>query len=313
MSMPVEMDLSGEALRNEFLRLAPDEGLNESPWSGLAIFRADKPATCVPVVYEPCICVVAHGRKQVHIGGEVITYDPLNYLVVGVPLPVEAEIVEASESAPFLSLRLNVDVAMLSELLLDTQPEPATDDASRAIYASRMTSSLSSVVSRLLRSLHNSNDARVLAPLAVRELLYHILVGEQGERLRSVAMRDSRANRIAAVLRFLHEHSNQPLTVEELAKRASMSVSTFHHNFKSMTSLPPLQYLKMIRLHQARFLMLNDGLGAGEAAYSVGYNSASQFTREFRRVFGAPPAREVRRLQGSSSEPDRPVADGMNA
>ncbi|MEO1245626.1 MAG: AraC family transcriptional regulator [Pseudomonadota bacterium] len=313
MSTPIEADLSGGLPLSEFLRLAPEEGLNESLWPGLAIFRADKPATRIPVVYEPCICVVAHGRKQVHIGDEVISYDPLHYLVVGVPLPVEAEIVEASKEAPFLSLRLNIDIPMLSELLLDAKPEPGPDDAARAIYASRMNSSLSGAVSRLLKSLHNTSDSRVLAPLAIRELLYHILIGEQGERLRSVAMRDSRANRIAAVLRYLHKHSSQPLSVEELAKRASMSVSTFHHNFKSMTSLPPLQYLKMIRLHQARLLMLNDGLGAGEAAYSVGYNSASQFTREFRRVFGAPPAREIKRLQNSSTESGRSVTDAMNA
>ena len=312
-SIPVESGLTEGTLLSELKRLAPNEGLNESPWPGLTIFRADKPATCVPVVYEPCICVVAHGRKQVHIGGEVITYDPLHYLVVSVPLPVEAEIVEASTDEPFLSLRLDIDTSMLSGLLLDARPNTPQDDASRAIYASPMTSELSGAVGRLLRSLHNPNDARILAPLALREFLYHILLGEQGKRLRSVAVRDSRANRIAAVLRFMHDNSSHTLTVEELARRASMSASTFHHNFKSMTSLPPLQYLKMIRLHQARLLMLNDGLSAGEAAYSVGYNSASQFTREFRRVFGAPPAREIRRLQGSTAKPGRSAADGMNA
>ena len=313
MTMPVNAGLAGGALQSELMQFAPEEGLNDSPWPGLVIFRADDTATRIPVVYEPCICVVAHGRKQVHLNGEVLTYDPLHYLVVGVPLPVEAEIVEASTDAPFLSLRLDIDTSMLSELLLDANPGPDPDEASRAIYTSRMNQDLFGAVMRLLRSLRNANDTRVLAPLAVREVLYHTLIGEQGERLRTVAARDSRAHRIAAVLRFMRENFRRPLSVDELAGQASMSVSTFHHNFKSMTSLPPLQYLKMIRLHQARLLMLNDGLSAGEAAYTVGYNSPSQFTREFKRFFGTSPVREVKRLQNTPGEPARSLSDGTSA
>lgn len=310
MTIPTETDLSGSNLFSELMRFAPAEGLNETPWPGLVLFRADDPATRIPVVYEPCVCFVAHGRKQVHVAGEVITYDPLHYLVVGVPLPVEAEIVEASADEPFISLKLNIDVSILSELLLDTKPGSGSDEASRAIYASRMNRDLSGAVVRLLRALHSTDDARVLAPLAVRELLYHILAGEQGERLRSVAIRDSRAHRIASVLRFMQENFSRPLNVDELAGQASMSASTFHHNFKSMTSLPPLQYLKMIRLHQARLLMLNDGLGAGEAAHAVGYNSPSQFTREFKRLFGTSPLRERKRLQDTPGEPARSLSEG---
>ncbi len=313
MTMPTNTEIAGGALHSELAQFAPEEGVNESPWPGLVVFRADDTATRIPVVYEPCICAVAHGRKQVHLNGEILTYDPLHYLVVGVPLPVEAEIVEASIDAPFLSLRLDIDVTMLSELLLDAKPGPDPDEASRAIYTSRMNQDLSGALIRLLRSLHNENDARVLAPLAVREVLYHILTGEQGERLRAVAARDSRAHRIAAVLRFMRENFRRPLSIDELARHASMSASTFHHNFKSMTSLPPLQYLKMIRLHQARLLMLNDGLNAGEAGYTVGYNSPSQFTREFKRFFGTPPVREVKRLQNTPGEPARSLADGTSA
>lgn len=287
----------GSTLRGELMRLAPAEGLNESPWPGLAVFRANDARARVPVVYQPCICIVGHGSKRAHLGGETYTYDPLHYLVVGVPLPVEAEIVQASPAEPFLSLRLDIDIATVSELLLDAEPAPAADGAARAIYASRMNRNLAGAVLRLLGSLHDAGDARVLAPLASRELLYHILRGEQGHRLRSVALRDSRAHRISTVLRHMQEHFRRPLTVDELAALASMSPSTFHHNFKSMTSLSPLQYLKTIRLHHARVLMLQDGLSAGDAAHAVGYGSPSQFSREFKRLFGTPPLRERRRLQ----------------
>ncbi|MEO0997450.1 MAG: helix-turn-helix domain-containing protein, partial [Pseudomonadota bacterium] len=171
---------------------------------------------------------------------------------------------------------------------------------------------LTGVVNRLLRSLHGATDRRVLAPLAVREFLYRILIGEQGERLRSVALRDSRAARIATVLRFMRDNFDRPLSVDELAERAAMSTSAFHQNFKSMTSLPPLQYLKMIRLHQARQLLLQDDVSAGEAAYSVGYNSPSQFTREFKRFFGAPPLRERRRLRNGSGPRADSLSGGTN-
>ncbi len=310
MTTPIDRRFSTGDLLGELSRFAPDEGLNASPWPGLSIFRANDSAARIPVVYEPCICVVAQGRKRVHLGGEVFNYDPLHYLVVGVPLPVEAEIVEASAAVPFLSLRLDIDVATLSELLLDAEPPPCPDEAARAIYASAMNESLAGVVNRLLRSLHDAADRHVLAPLAVREFLYRVLTGAQGERLRAVALRDSRAARIAAVLRYMRDNFNRPLSVDELAERAAMSTSAFHQNFKSTTSLPPLQYLKMIRLHQARQLMLQDDLSAGEAAYSVGYNSPSQFTREFKRFFGAPPLRERKRLRSVSAPPANTLADG---
>ncbi len=289
----------GSRLLDELMHFAPNEGLNETPWPGLVVFRADDPAARIPVVYEPCVCVVGHGRKRVHLGDEYFNYDPLHYLVVGVPVPVEAEIVEASTEQPFLSLRLDIDVTVLSELMIDADTQPAHEGAARAIYASRMNQDLSGAVLRLLNALHDAADARVLAPLAVRELLYHILRGEQGHRLRAVALRDSRAHRISAVLRFMREHYARAIDVDELAEHASMSASTFHHNFKSMTSLSPLQYLKSIRLHHARQLMLNDGLSAGDAGHAVGYSSPSQFSREFKRLFGTPPLRERKRLQSA--------------
>lgn len=300
-------------LLGELERFALKEGANQSAWPGLSIFRADDRAARIPVVYDPCICFVGHGRKRVHLAGRDYTYDPLHYLVVGVPLPVEAEIIDAGADSPFLSLRLDVDVPVLSELLMDAKHVSEPDEAPRAIYASPMNANLSDAVIRLLKSLHDENDARVLAPLAVREVLYHILAGEQGERLRAVALRDSRAHRINAVLRYMRDNYRRPLNVDELARQAHMSTSTFHHNFKSVTSISPLQYLKKIRLHQARFLMLHDGANAGEAADAVGYNSPSQFTREFKRLFGTPPTQEVKRLRNDRESSGEAPSEGFHA
>lgn len=302
MNTALDTGLTGGALLSELERLALHEGINETPWPGLVVFRTSDRAARIPVVYEPCVCIVAQGRKRVHLSDRVYTYDPLHYLVVGVPLPVEAEIFEASADAPFLSLRLDIDVSIVGELLIDADRNPDPDEAPRAIYASPMIQDLSAAVIRLLRSLRNPGDARVLGALAVREILYHILIGEQGERLRSLALRDGRAQRIDAVLRFMQENYQRPLSIDELAERAYMSASTFHHNFKSVTSISPLQYLKTIRLHQARLLILNGGASAGEAAHTVGYSSPSQFSREFKRLFGTPPVRERKRLQNTPGE-----------
>ena len=292
----MDTGVGDSALSGELMRLATNEGLNETPWPGLAVYRADSTSVRTPVVYDPCVCFIGRGRKRVHLGEEVVTFDPLRYLVIGVPLPVEGEIVEASADEPFLSMCLDIDVSLLSEILLELEPVPA-DEAARAIYVSRMSEDISGTVLRLLRSLYDADDVRVLAPLAVRELLYYILRGKQGHHLRSVALRDSRGHRISAVLRYMQENFRRAISVEQLAERASMSSSAFHHNFKSMTSLSPLQYLKTLRLHHARLLMLQQGMSAGDASHAVGYNSPSQFSREFKRLFGTPPLRELKRLQ----------------
>ena len=299
------------ALLGELKRHAVVDGMNATPWPNLVVFRADSTAARVPVVYEPCVCVVGHGSKRVHLEQTDYVYDPLNYLVVGVPLPVEAEITEASPENPFLSMRLKIDVAVLSELL--TEIDAPDDEPGRVrpgIFATPVTQDIVGVVLRLLRATHSEANRRVLAPLAERELLYHLLNGEQAEALRAVATRDSRAQRISATLRFIAENYAESISIDDLAGQACMGVSTFHHNFKALTSMSPLQYLKMVRLHQARLLMLHEGTTAGDAAHAVGYNSQSQFTREFRRRFGNSPTGERHRLTGSLP---RDAVDGLRA
>lgn len=277
-------------------RAVPGNGLRATAWPGLDLVRHDLPHPRSPVVQEPCLCVVAQGRKRAYLGGEVFTYDPLHYLVVAVPLPLETEVVAASPDRPYLSLRLRLRAATIGELLLETGDAAVrrgTAAPRRGIYASPLSDALYGAVLRLVAALDDPTDRRVLAPMAEREVLYHLLVGEQGEQLRAVALRNSHADRITRVLRFLQTHYDRPLDIATVAAEANMSPSTLHHVFKEVTSSSPLQYLKRVRLHRARLLMLHDGLGAGEAARRVGYGSDSQFSREYRRLFGAPPRLDV--------------------
>lgn len=283
---------------------APAEGRTESAWPGLRFYRASCPSVRAPVVYEPSLFVVAQGRKRAFLGDRVYTYDPWQYLVLAVPLPVEGEIFEATPEEPYLSLSLAIETPMLTDLLLEmaaVEPSRSARPPVRpGIFVSRMSEPLAAGVARLLGALDSPLDHKILAPLAVREILYHVLAGEQGDLLRSVVQSDSHSQRIAQVLRFLNTHYVEPLEIAAIARAARMSPSTLHHTFKAVTSVSPLQYLKQIRLHQARLLMLQDGLNAGEVAHRVGYSSPSQFSREFKRFFGAPPVQEVQRLREAS-------------
>lgn len=280
---------------------APHDGRHASPLPGLSFVRMSRPSARLPVVYKSCLCFVAQGSKRAFLGGRVHTYDPQNYLVLSVPLPFESEIFQASAEEPFLSISLQIDPSAVSDLLLEmgereTAP-PRPQAAQPGMFVSRMSDSLTGVVARLLTALDSPLDRRILAPLAVREILYHVLSGEQGELLREVVLHDSRSHRIARVVRFLNARYGEPLTISEIAREAHMSPSTLHHTFKEVTSASPLQYLKQIRLHQARLLMLHEGLSAGEASHRVGYGSPSQFSREFKRLFGIAPSQELQRLR----------------
>jgi AraC-like DNA-binding protein len=289
-----------ERLAELVTRWAPHDGRHASPWPGLSFIRASRPSARLPVVYTSCLCFVAQGSKRAFVGDRIYTYDPTNYLVLSVPLPIESEIFQASLEEPFLSLALQIDPSTVTDLLLemgDGEPLASRPAAQRGIFLAPRTASLSAAVERLVAALDRPLDRKILAPLAIREILYHVLAGEQGELLRAVALHDSRSHRIARVLRFLNTHYEEPLAISAIAREANMSPSTLHHTFKEVTSVSPLQYLKQIRLHQARLLMLREGTGAGEVAYRVGYSSPSQFSREFKRLFGISPTQEAQRLR----------------
>ena len=242
-------------------------------------------------MYEPMIYIMGQGRKRGFLGGEILRYDPDNYLVLSVPVPLECEF-DATPEEPILAVKIAVEPAMLIEMLVDLEDSQPSFAVPRGIYATPLTTELSDAVIRLLESLRSPSDSRVLGRQTVREIIYRVLRGEQGGALRALASRNDQFVRIARVLRHIHEDPARPLTTEAMAKMAAMSVSTFHSNFKSVTATSPLQYVKSIRLHRARLLMVQAHQNASTAAAAVGYESTSQFGREFKRFFGASPGEE---------------------
>ena len=268
----------------------------------LRFFRSSHPTQIQSVIYEPSIILVAQGRKQAYLSGREYTYDPQNYLILSVPLPVHAHVRTATPTSPFLSMSVNIDPADLSELILEMNDAPTAPPALQSgISVSSAPDVLFDAAIRLVKAIQNPMDARIIAPLCIREILYHVLQGPQGDFLRAIALRQGHWHRISHVLNLIHTNFDASLDVPALAEAAGMSVSTFHHNFKEITSLPPLQYVKTIRLHKAKSLMLYEGATASEAAFNVGYASPSQFSREFRRLFGLPPSQEIARMKASEA------------
>lgn len=277
--------------------LATQEGLTLSILEDVRFMRADGSYPRAAVVYDQRIVIVGQGRKKGYLGGEVYTYDPYNYLVLATPLPFECE-TEASPEKPLLAVSIGVNPAVIGELLVDMGDDgQARGEAQRGIYSTPLTDELIDATVRLLECLHSARDSRILGPQIVREITYRVLCGEQGGALRALAIRHGAFGQIARVLKRIHVDYADALDVETLANEASMSVSSFHHNFKAVTATSPLQYLKSIRLHKARMLMVQDGLNASTAAEQVGYESASQFSREFKRLFGASPADESAKMR----------------
>ncbi|WP_165069967.1 AraC family transcriptional regulator [Paludisphaera rhizosphaerae] len=273
--------------------LAECDGIHPMRVEGVSIVRRSDPAVRAPIVYQPKILFVGQGSKQAYLGGETYRYDAYNYLVLAVPMPAECE-TNATPEEPMLLLAIDVDPTTIGEMLLEMDelaPSPAA--VPRGISSTPMTEDLGEAVCRLLECLKSPLDSRMLGRQAVREVVYRVLLGEQGGALRAFANRDDHFARIARVLRYIHSDYANPVGVDDLARKAGMSVAAFHHYFKLVTASSPLQYLKRIRLDQARRLMAHDGLNAGQAARAVGYESASQFSREFKRLFGATPLEEV--------------------
>src|SRR3954452_4424185 len=245
------------------------------------------------MVYRPHIIVVGQGRKHAYLGGEVYTYDPANYLVLAVPLPAECD-AETEDGKPILMVNIDVDATMVGEMLLEIDgTSPLSGETPRGISSTPMNPGLAGAVIRLLECLKCPVDSRLLGRQMVREVVYRVLRGEQGGALRALASRDDHFTRIARVLRYIHSEYAKPLDVEELARKAGMSSSVFHRQFKHVTASSPLQYIKRIPLDRAKALMTLDGYNVGSAARTVGYESPSQFGREFKRLFGATPLEEA--------------------
>lgn len=286
-----------EELVERMARAASAEGAAK-PLDGIRLFRASLPTELFPVVSDPAFCIIAQGSKELWLGEEVYRYDPYHYCLGTVELPVASRIVEASKLKPYLSLRLELDPVLVGSVILEAgQAEtPARTDA-RAIDVSPLDAGLLDAVVRLVRLFDTPSEARILSPLITREIIYRLLLGRQGDRLRHIATLGGATAPIAKAIERLRKDFDQPLRIEEIASELGMSVSGFHHHFKAVTEMSPLQFQKQMRLQEARQLMLGSGLDAASAGYRVGYNDASYFNREYKKLFGVPPMRDVERLR----------------
>jgi len=278
------------------MQLAPNEGYTESLVDGVTLMRSNRPLSQTQALYEPSIVIVIQGRKQGMHGGELYVYDAQHYLVLSVPLPFTTE-TQASEAEPMLGIALRIDPTMTAELAISIDANVSDSEAPKSLYASKLDEKLSDATLRLLEVLSSPLEAKLLGPAIYREITYRVLTGDQGGALRAALQQGSNFGRIAKVLRRIHAHYNRDLDVTTLADEANLSVSAFHAYFKSITTTSPIQYIKTIRLHQARLMMIRKGLSVASASEEVGYESPSQFSREFKRLFGRTPVNEVQHLK----------------
>lgn len=267
---------------------------------GLSLFRRTGKTEPVTGFYEPSVCLIAQGAKRVILGEDTYIYDAKHYLLTSLHLPTVVQITEASPGKPYLGLRLLLQHRELSQLMADSElPPPREQKTGRGMAVSSLTLPLVTAFNRLIDLLDQPEDIRILSPVIQREITYRLLVGEQGARLRQIASSGSQSNQIARAIEWLKGNFTEPLRIDDLASHVRMSTSTFHHHFRAMTALSPLQFQKQLRLQEARRLMLAEHIDASTAAFEVGYESPSQFSREYKSLFGAPPMKDIKSLRES--------------
>jgi len=287
-----------EELLERMARALPEDGWTEA-LEDLFLARVTKPMESPLALYQPAFCFVAQGGKQVLVGEEVLRYDPGHYLLFTVDLPVIFRVEEASKEKPYFGLRLDLAPALVASVMIEAGAETRKGDASiKAIGVNPVDADLLDAVVRLVRLADKPGEQRILAPLIKREIVYRLLAGGEGARLSHlVASSRGDTRRISRAIGRVREHYNEPLKIEEIARDLGMSVSGFHHHFKSVTSMSPLQFQKQIRLQEARRLMLGEDLDAASAGHRVGYEDPAYFSRDYKKLFGAPPQRDIANLR----------------
>lgn len=277
---------------------SPKDGVFETAIPGLFVICYSEVSEPAYRVYKPSFCVIAQGEKEIFLAQERFEYGPADYLVASMNLPVVGQIIRASEELPYLSMKLEFTHDQILEVINDANVRIIpNENAKRAIFVGQTEQSLIDATLRLMELLHRPEDIPFLAPLFIKEILYTLLKGPYGAALGQIAMEGSNTYRIREAIDQLTAHYDQSIRVEQLAEAASMSLSTFHRNFKEVTGMTPIQFQKQLRLQEARRILLSESAEAAEVAFRVGYESASQFSREYSRMFGAPPRSDVKQLK----------------
>jgi AraC-like DNA-binding protein len=295
------MQLNREELIERMSRLAPENSLWEA-FPGIFIYQSTKPSENDIYVLKPAFCVIAQGSKDVLLNDELFHYDSGHYLISTIDLPVKSSVVEASREKPYLNLRIDLDPAIVASVMIESGVEIKKSGATaKAMDVSPVDADLLDATLRLVKLLDSPIEMKLFAPSIIREIIYRLLRGKQGERLSHLVAAEGDARRISRVVKQLRENIDQPLKIEDTARALGMSVSGFHNHFKSITAMSPLQYQKQIRLQEARRLMLGENMDVASAGFHVGYEDPSYFSREYKKLFGAPPLRDIARLRSKSS------------
>ena len=281
-----------EELTERIKRTVSEDGAKEV-LSGFFLARSSRPSQSLNTVYQPAFCFIAQGRKRALLGEEVFRYDPGHYLLFTVDLPLIFQIEKATPDEPYLGLRLDLDPSLVASVLVEADIKIKKGDAStKAMDVHSIDANLLDAVVRLVRLADEPESSTVLAPLIVKEIIYRLLAGGQGARLGHL-LQSGDTQRISRAIGHLREHFDEPLKIDDFARQLGMSVSGFHHHFKSVTAMSPLQFQKQIRLQEARRLMLGEDLDAASAGFRVGYEDPSYFSRDYKKLFGSPPQRDI--------------------
>ena len=294
MSEPIYLPELNDSLKEKLLKWLPEQSRLETPISGLALTRHDENTSAIRCFYTPMIALVVQGFKRSMIGDHEANYGELHCVTVGIDMPGVFHITDASPQAPFLSLSVKLDRRIITQLITEAPSIVTVQEGEvTPIVVDEVGKDLLQAFSRLVELLDTPSRIPVLAPMILREIHYYLLCGSQGKCLRLFNTNGTQANQIAQAISWLRENYTSPLRMEELARYANMAPSTFNRHFKEVTSLSPLQFQKRLRLYEAERLMLLEGKDAGTAALMVGYESGSQFNREYKRQFGSPPRKDV--------------------
>ena len=287
-----------DELKTAIAQFATEDGIQATGINGLSIIRLSHPSNAVPGIATSALCIVAQGRKRVIAGDRVLNYDAENFLVITVDTPTVGQVIEASPESPYLCIKLDLDPAEIAALLIDVGGlGAAAGDAEPSLAVSRVTDDLLDPAIRLVKLLGRPDDIAVLAPMIKREIIYRLLQSDQATKLQQIAVAESRLQQVNRAIGWIRENFRDTFAIETVAAEARMSPSSLHVHFKAVTAMSPLQYQKQLRLQEARRLMLGEAVDAATAGHRVGYDSPSQFSREYARTFGAPPLRDVARLK----------------